>query len=172
MSAGSSPSVRTIDSPIGRLRIEVSNGRLNAIRFLDDGDRSAPDRSAGREDEVVLEAAVAQLSEYFAGERRDFDLPLTVLGGTTFQHQVWGRLRSVAFGTTSTYGQLAGAMGLTGHGSRAVGGANGRNPIPIVVPCHRVIGADGRLTGYAGGLERKQWLLAHERGEQPPPLPL
>ena len=165
-----SASTRTVDSPIGPLRIEVGEGRLHAIVFCDADSRPVPERAATPEDQQVLDATAAQLAEYFAGERRDFDLPLKVRGGTTFQHQVWGSLRRIPWGTTSSYGQLAGGLGLTGHGSRAVGAANGRNPIPIVVPCHRVIGADGSLTGYAGGLERKQWLLAHERGEQPLPL--
>ncbi|QWC85450.1 methylated-DNA--[protein]-cysteine S-methyltransferase [Nocardioidaceae bacterium] len=163
-------STRTVDSPIGPLRLEVSDARLNAVVFVDADAPVVGDSSSSPADEQVLGLAATQLAEYFAGERRDFDLPLTVLAGTTFQHQVWGHLRRIAYGETSSYGRLAGALGLTGHGSRAVGGANGRNPLPVVVPCHRVIGADGSITGYAGGVARKQWLLAHERGEAPAPL--
>ncbi len=101
-----------------------------------------------------------QLSEYFAGSRRTFELPLR-LQGTAFQQTVWRRLTEIPYGDTWSYGQLAARIGKPGA-SRAVGLANGRNPIAILVPCHRVIGADGSLTGYGGGLERKQWLLAHE----------
>ena len=165
-----SDSIRTMESPIGRLRLEAAGGRLTAIVFADAQEAAARDRAASPEDEQLLDQAQAQLAEYFAGERRDFDLPLRVIEATQFQQQVWGSLRRIAYGSTSSYGELAGSLGLTGHGSRAVGAANGRNPLPIVVPCHRVIGADGSLTGYAGGLERKQWLLAHEGGDMPLPL--
>jgi methylated-DNA-[protein]-cysteine S-methyltransferase len=107
-----------------------------------------------------LPAAARQLKEYFAGKRREFALPLR-LDGTEFQQRVWGELTKIPFGETRSYGQLAKRLN-NPNGSRAVGLANGRNPIAIIVPCHRVIGADGSLTGYGGGLPRKRWLLAHE----------
>ena len=107
-----------------------------------------------------LAAASAQLSEYFAGRRRNFDVPLAA-AGTDFQRRVWNELTQIEFGTTLSYGALAQRLGNPGA-SRAVGLANGSNPISIIVPCHRVIGANGSLTGYGGGLERKQWLLQHE----------
>jgi methylated-DNA-[protein]-cysteine S-methyltransferase len=107
-----------------------------------------------------LAATVVQLNEYFNGGRREFDLPL-YFEGTTFQRRVWQELTEIPYGETWSYGQLARRIGKP-SASRAVGLANGRNPISILVPCHRVIGADGSLTGYGGGLERKRWLLAHE----------
>jgi methylated-DNA-[protein]-cysteine S-methyltransferase len=109
----------------------------------------------------VIERATAQLGEYFAGERTAFDLPLTT-AGSRLQELVWAALRVVPFGTTTTYGQIAGGLGLGPGAARAVGTANGRNPLSIIVPCHRVIGASGALTGYAGGLEAKRRLLTHE----------
>jgi methylated-DNA-[protein]-cysteine S-methyltransferase len=112
-------------------------------------------------DDGVLAEARAQLSAYFAGERTTFDLPLAPVG-TPFQQRVWGELRRIPYAETVSYGELANRLGSPGA-SRAVGLANGRNPIAIVVPCHRVIGADGTLTGYAGGLERKRALLDLER---------
>ena len=109
----------------------------------------------------VLASAAEQLAAYFAGELRVFDLPLGA-EGTGFQRLVWRALDTIPFGETRTYGAIAHAIGRP-SASRAVGAANGRNPISIIVPCHRVIGASGELTGYAGGVEMKQWLLAHER---------
>ncbi len=106
-----------------------------------------------------------QLDEYFAGDRQSFDLPLEPIG-TSFQQQVWQLLRQIPYGQTCSYGDLAQQLGLPG-GARAVGAANGRNPLSIVVPCHRVIAASGCLTGYAGGLDRKQWLLHHEQKFSP-----
>jgi len=101
------------------------------------------------------------LAEYFARQRREFELPLQPRG-TDFQHKVWTQLQEINYGETATYGQVAQRLGMTQAASRAVGLANGRNPIPIVIPCHRVIGSDGSLTGYAGGVERKQILLELE----------
>jgi methylated-DNA-[protein]-cysteine S-methyltransferase len=109
-----------------------------------------------------LTAAVAQLTAYFARERRDFDLPLAP-NGTDFQQRVWKQLQAIGYGETASYGEVARGLGMTNAASRAVGLANGRNPIPIVIPCHRVIGADGSLTGYAGGVDRKQLLLELEQ---------
>jgi methylated-DNA-[protein]-cysteine S-methyltransferase len=108
----------------------------------------------------ALPRTARQLEEYFAGARRDFDLPMR-FAGTDFQRLVWKHLTDIRYGETLSYGELARRIG-NPNASRAVGLANGRNPIPILVPCHRVIGADGSLTGYGGGLERKRWLLAHE----------
>jgi methylated-DNA-[protein]-cysteine S-methyltransferase len=109
----------------------------------------------------VIDRAAAQLDEYFAGERTAFDLPLAT-AGSRLQELVWAALRVVPFGTTTTYGQIATRLGLGPAAARAVGTANGRNPLSIIVPCHRVIGASGSLIGYAGGLEAKRRLLAHE----------
>jgi O-6-methylguanine DNA methyltransferase len=116
-----------------------------------------------------LRAAAEQLDQYFAGARRRFDLPLD-LPGTPFQQRVWQALSEIPFGETLSYGQLAARIGKPGA-ARAVGLANNRNPISIIVPCHRVIGADGSLTGYGGGLDRKRWLLAHEAGGDPGLMP-
>jgi len=149
-----------MDSPVGELRIVEEGGAITAIHFLPDDDRPT---TGGRDDtRPVLVEAVRQLRAYFAGELEEFDLPLAP-GGTPFQAKVWEQLRTIPYGETLTYGQIAQRLGLTGHGSRAVGLANGRNPIPVVVPCHRVVGANGTLTGYAGGLPRKQTLLELEQ---------
>ncbi|MGH2866222.1 MAG: methylated-DNA--[protein]-cysteine S-methyltransferase [Solirubrobacteraceae bacterium] len=109
----------------------------------------------------VIARATAQLGGYFAGERTAFDLPLAT-AGSPLQERVWAALRAVPYGTTTTYGQIAGGLGLGQAAARAVGSANGRNPLAIIVPCHRVIGASGSLVGYAGGLEAKRRLLTHE----------
>ncbi|NYD42466.1 methylated-DNA--[protein]-cysteine S-methyltransferase [Nocardioides panaciterrulae] len=149
-----------MDSPVGELRLVEEEGAITAIHFAPDEARAD---DGGREDtRPVLVEAVRQLRAYFAGELEEFDLPLAP-AGTPFQAKVWEQLRTIPYGETLTYGQIALRLGLTGHGSRAVGLANGRNPIPIVVPCHRVIGANGTLTGYAGGLARKQTLLELEQ---------
>lgn len=145
-----------IDSPIGELRLVAQDAALTAIEFSP----FVADRPVGErvDDDPVLLACASQLGEYFAGERREFDLPLAP-AGTEFQHQVWEQLREIAWGATASYGEIAHRLGRTNAASRAVGLANGRNPIPVVIPCHRVVGADGTLTGYAGGLARKQILL-------------
>jgi methylated-DNA-[protein]-cysteine S-methyltransferase len=109
----------------------------------------------------VLQQAALELGQYFMGQRRDFETPLR-LDGTEFQQRVWQALRAIPYGEQRSYGQLAAAIGLPSQASRAVGTANGRNPLSIFIPCHRVVGADGKLTGYAGGVEVKRWLLAHE----------
>ena len=114
------------------------------------------------EHDPLLDEAARQLSEYFAGDRTEFDLPLRPIG-TEFQQRVWRALCDIPFGHTWSYGELAAHIG-SPTASRAVGLANGRNPISIVIPCHRVIGANGSMTGYGGGIERKRWLLAHESG--------
>ena len=111
----------------------------------------------------LLLEAVRQLRAYFAGELKEFDLPVDPQG-TAVQRSVWEQLRKIGYGETASYGEIARRLGMTGAASRAVGLANGRNPIPIVIPCHRVVGAKGTLTGYAGGIERKQTLLDLEQG--------
>jgi methylated-DNA-[protein]-cysteine S-methyltransferase len=150
-----------LESPIGRLLLSTDGVALTGLymdvpsRNFEPGADWALDPSAG-----PLPAAARQLNEYFAGSRRDFDLPLR-MQGTEFQQRVWRRLTEIRYGETWSYGELAKRVG-NANASRAVGLANGSNPISIVVPCHRVIGANGSLTGYGGGLERKRWLLAHE----------
>jgi methylated-DNA-[protein]-cysteine S-methyltransferase len=123
------------------------------------GGRPLGDRDDG---DPLLREVVRQLAAYFARELKDFDLPLAPRG-SDFQQRVWGELQEIGWGETASYGQVAHRLGLTNAASRAVGLANGRNPIPIVIPCHRVIGANGTLTGYAGGLDRKQLLLSLEQ---------
>ena len=145
-------------SPIGRLELVEAAGALVAIRFDAPADGApGPERGGS----PVLTEAHRQLAEYFAGERRVFALPLRP-SGTEFQRRVWEVLATVPWGTTTTYGALAARLGLPPGASRAVGAANGANPLPVVLPCHRVVGSDGRLTGYAGGLERKAALLRLE----------
>lgn len=149
------------DSPVGRLML-VSDGTALTGLYLDDH-AGGPQPEAGWQHDpsaLPFPATVAQLSAYFAGERRTFDLPLA-LAGTDFQRRVWAELCHIPFGTTISYGALARRVG-NPNGSRAVGLANGRNPVAIIVPCHRVIGSNGQLVGYGGGLARKQALLAFE----------
>jgi methylated-DNA-[protein]-cysteine S-methyltransferase len=149
-----------VPSPVGELLLA---GDGEALRFLFMGrdHRHAPAvGEAWRRDDDAYGPARAQLVEYFAGERTAFDLVLEPCG-TSWQQRVWAALREIPYGETRSYGELAAAVGAPGS-ARAVGHANGRNPVSIVVPCHRVVGADGRLTGYGGGLERKRALLAHE----------
>ncbi|GAA1921841.1 methylated-DNA--[protein]-cysteine S-methyltransferase [Nocardioides hwasunensis] len=150
-------------SPIGDLRIVERDGSIVAIEFSP-FTPPADGRPLGarQDDEPLLVEAVRQLTAYFARELTVFDLPLAAVG-TDFQHRVWEQLEKIDYGETASYGEIAGKLGMTNAASRAVGLANGRNPIPIVVPCHRVIGANGTLTGYAGGLERKQQLLELEQ---------
>lgn len=155
----------TMPSPVGPLLLvgerEGTGVRLTALHLGDEWDLPAP--GAGWEEDPAAFAEVRrQLAEYFAGRRTAFDLPLAP-AGTPFQLRVWEELRRVPAGTTVSYGELAARAGRPGA-ARAVGGALNRNPIGIVVPCHRVVGADGTLTGYAGGLGRKQVLLDLERG--------
>jgi methylated-DNA-[protein]-cysteine S-methyltransferase len=153
-----------IDSPIGPLTLIAENGRLAGVHM--EITRYEPDAAAlGAEvdcdDEPVLAAAARQLDAYFDGELTDFDLPLS-LDGSLFQRTVWAALQDIPYGETISYGELARRIGQP-SASRAVGLANGRNPVSIVVPCHRVIGADGSLTGYGGGMDRKRFLLALEQ---------
>jgi methylated-DNA-[protein]-cysteine S-methyltransferase len=154
----------TVDSPVGPLTLIARDGSLCALHMQDQ--RHAPARSPEwREDDRPFADAVAQLRAYFAGALTHFDLPLAV-DGTPFQRRVWAALREIPYGQTISYGELARRVGRPGA-ARAVGLANGRNPVGIIVPCHRVIGADGSMTGYGGGLERKTWLLQHEAAHRP-----
>jgi methylated-DNA-[protein]-cysteine S-methyltransferase len=151
-----------LESPIGRLMLTSNGGALTGL-FMEPSRKKVPQPAEGWVEDLSvapLAATVVQLNEYFNGGRREFDLPL-YFEGTTFQRRVWQELTEIPYGETWSYGQLARRIGKP-SASRAVGLANGRNPISILVPCHRVIGADGSLTGYGGGLERKRWLLAHE----------
>lgn len=150
---------RWIDSPIGGLLLSSAAGLVTAIGF-DARAEDAADGSPGTDE--VLDAAEAQLAEYFAGERREFDLPLAN-DGLEFHQKVWRELRTIPYGQTRSYGDIARQLGYDSVVSRAVGAACGANPLPIVVPCHRVVAADGGLTGYAGGIERKRFLLDLER---------
>jgi len=147
-----------MDSPVGELRIVEQGGAIVAIEFSPFTDVDGRPRGDRDDTQPVLVETVRQLRAYFDRDLKEFDLPLAPVG-TDFQARVWDQLREIGYGETASYGQIAGRLGLTGHGARAVGLANGRNPIPIVIPCHRVVGANGTLTGYAGGLERKQTLL-------------
>ena len=141
---------------LGLIRLSASDAGLTEIAFVMEEDEPARPNAHP-------EQARKQLAEYFAGRRRTFVLPLAPKG-TDFQRRVWQALADIPYGETRCYAEIAEQLDCKG-GQRAVGAANGRNPLAIVVPCHRVIGSNGRLTGYAGGIDRKQWLLAHESGE-------
>jgi methylated-DNA-[protein]-cysteine S-methyltransferase len=174
----------SMPSPIGELRIVEHRGSIVAIDFVGEMPEGAAGvaqpsqttasmaiaaaRADGRplgdrtDTNALLGEAVVQLEAYFARELKEFDLPVEPVG-TPFQVKVWQELRRIGYGETASYGEIAGRLGMTGHAARAVGLANGRNPVPIVVPCHRVVGAAGALTGYGGGLPRKQYLLELEQ---------
>jgi methylated-DNA-[protein]-cysteine S-methyltransferase len=160
---------RTIDSEIGPLTLAGDDGTL--IHLWMDNQRHLPPlpRNWVRDD-TAFPDVVEQLEAYFAGELKDFDVSLR-LEGTEFQRRVWAALREIPYGETWSYGQLAAHIGQP-TASRAVGMANGRNPVAIIVPCHRVIGAGGSLTGYGGGLDRKRILLDLEQGHRQPTLTL
>ncbi len=146
----------TVPTSVGDLLLVAVDGALVKAHFAP---YEVPDVPEAPDEPVLVEAA-RQISEHFAGLRTDFDLPLDP-PGTAFQRRVWDELRRIPYGTTTTYGELAARLG-DPKCVRAVGLANGRNPLAVVVPCHRVIGSDGKLRGYAGGIERKQQLLALE----------
>ena len=150
-------------SPIGPLELRAEGGALTGLHFHDEAPPPTPDNG---ESVPVLVEARRQLEEYFAGDRHEFDLPLAGVG-TAFQQRVWDELKEIPFGETASYGEIAQRLGMPPGASRAVGLANGSNPLAIVVPCHRVIGADGSLTGYAGGLDRKRFLLGLESSMAP-----
>lgn len=150
-------------SPIGDLTLVAEGDALVGLHM--DARKHAPDADGlGQRDDAWFADVVAQLGEYFAGERQVFDLPLAPRG-EAWQQEVWALLREIPYGETRSYGDLARQLGDVNL-SQAVGAANGRNPIGIIVPCHRVIGADGSLVGYAGGLDRKRFLLALEESEE------
>lgn len=155
---------KTMPSPVGELTLVASDQGLAAVLWQDDDpDRVRLEAREERPDHPVLREAERQLGEYFAGERQAFELPLH-FHGTDFQKRVWAQLLLIPFGETRSYGEIARALGQP-SASRAVGAANGKNPISIVAPCHRVIGTNGALTGFAGGLAAKQKLLALEGSE-------
>lgn len=143
-------------SPLGSLQLKAEEKGLTAISYYDG---NAPELSSGHQ-HPILKKTIDQLDKYFEGTRKTFDIPL-VLKGTNFQQKVWEQLQQIPYGQTITYSALAKRLG-DPQKARAVAGANGLNPIPIIIPCHRVIGADNKLTGYSGGIERKQFLLQLE----------
>ncbi|MBV9353698.1 MAG: methylated-DNA--[protein]-cysteine S-methyltransferase [Mycobacterium sp.] len=159
---------RTIDSPIGPLTLAGHGTALTNLRMVEQ--TYEPSRADWEPDNEAFPDAVDQLEAYFAGERTEFDLQLD-LHGSQFQRQVWNALLTIPYGQTRSYGEIAEQIGATGA-ARAVGLANGRNPIAIIVPCHRVIGAGGSLTGYGGGLDRKRTLLQLEKRRMPQNLTL
>jgi methylated-DNA-[protein]-cysteine S-methyltransferase len=150
-----------MDSPVGPLTLVAHDGVLCGLYMAEQRHRPAEEIFGPRDDRLT-HAAIDQLTAYFAGELKDFDLPLA-LHGTEFQRRVWTELNTIPYGETTTYGELAQRLG-SPSAARAVGLANGKNPISIIVPCHRVVGSTGNLTGYGGGLPRKRYLLAFEKG--------
>ncbi len=151
-----------IDSPVGRLLIAGDAAGLRQVLFAEGRSEVQP-QADWVEDAAPLAESIRQLRAYFAGELRQFDVPLAP-EGTPFQRRVWQELLKIPYGETISYGELARRLG-NASASRAVGLANGANPISIIIPCHRVIGSNGKLTGYGGGLKNKEWLLSLERGQ-------
>jgi methylated-DNA-[protein]-cysteine S-methyltransferase len=147
---------RAVVTPIGTLGLTGSDAGLSRVLWSAKGMQGAPRRSC-----AVLDDTASQLEAYFAGELIEFDLPLD-LGGTEFQRNCWLALATIPYGQTVSYGEQARRLGLGPDAARAVGAANGQNPLPLVLPCHRVIGANGSLTGFGGGLHLKRFLLEHE----------
>jgi methylated-DNA-[protein]-cysteine S-methyltransferase len=150
------PSIMTVESPVGPLSITVAEGALRSLHL----DGASEAERGSRDDSAVLSSVVAQLDAYFEGTLHAFDVPLGG-DGTAFQRAVWDALTRIPYGTVASYGEVARRVGKP-SAARAVGAANHNNPIAIIVPCHRVVGANGSLTGYAGGVWRKEWLLKHE----------
>lgn len=150
----------TIDSPIGPLLLTGDKDRLTGLHMMGAHDYGEL-MTARSEDRTVFASAISQLEEYFAGSRTEFDLKLDAQG-TEFQTAVWNALCDIPYAQTRSYGEVATAIG-NSKAPRAVGMANNRNPIAVIIPCHRVIGASGSLVGYGGGLDRKVWLLEHEQ---------
>src|SRR3989442_13357289 len=147
-------------SPLGELVLTASDTALTGVYFPTSHPEAWLEGDGHRPASELLARARRQLTEYFVRSRTTFDLPLDP-PGTDFQRQVWDLLRTIPYGATTSYGELARRLGDV-RATRAVGAANGKNPIPIIVPCHRVLGANGALTGFGGGLDRKRWLLEHE----------
>jgi len=154
-----SPWTRDVPSPIGVIRLVASDAAL--VRVVLPGERGTPPATHETSDHPILSTAAAQIEAWFAGELRSFTVPLHA-SGTAFQHRVWDVLSTIPYGVTWSYADVAERIGQP-RAVRAVGAANGRNPLPIVVPCHRVIGRSGALTGFGGGLPAKVWLLDHEQ---------
>jgi len=152
-----------MDSPVGPLILVATDAGELAGLYMEQHRHQPPIETFGDRDDSALPAVAEQLTEYFEHGRTTFDVPLH-LAGTPFQQRVWTALQTIPYGETTTYGELARDLGLVPGASRAVGLANGKNPVSIIVPCHRVVGSTGNLTGYGGGLHRKQALLDHERG--------
>jgi methylated-DNA-[protein]-cysteine S-methyltransferase len=157
---------RTVNSPVGLLTLAGNGGRLMHLRMVDQ--TYEPSHHGWEADDYAFPDAVEQLEAYFAGDRTDFDLELSLVG-TQFQRRVWAALQTIPYGETRSYGEIAHQIGSPGA-FRAVGLANGHNPIGIIVPCHRVIGSNGSLTGYGGGLDRKRALLELEKSRTAPAL--
>lgn len=151
-----------VDSPVGPLTLVADDGALCGL-YMDLQRHRPPQEVFGEPDPSPFGEVVAQLAAYFAGDLKEFDLPMA-MAGTPFQRSVWAGLLEIPYGETTSYGELAQRLG-NPNASRAVGLANGKNPIGIIVPCHRVVGSTGSLTGYGGGIERKRQLLAFERGD-------
>lgn len=157
----------TLETPFGSMQLAVdTDGTLLEVWLPNRGGRTESREPFPSAALAGMRAAKSQLNEYFQGKRRDFDLPLDPRG-SAFEQLVWKRLYGIPYGTVTSYGAIAGELGLT-NGARAVGRANGSNPIPIIIPCHRVIGTNGELTGYGGGLPLKRALLEMERAIPPP----
>jgi len=156
-----------ISTPVGELLLTASDTALTGVYFPTSRRGPPPTQRADWMEDYgrgpaceILARTRQQLSEYFDGSRTTFELPLEALG-SAFEHRVWNAVRAIPYGVTTSYGELARRLGDV-TATRAVGAANGKNPIPIIVPCHRVVGAKGDLTGFGGGLDRKRWLLEHE----------
>lgn len=146
-------------SPIGILKLVCTQEYLEAISFTNERKEDSVDLSP------VLSTCIEQLDQYFRGKRENFDIPINFTCGTPFQQNIWKALQHVGYGETKSYKDIATCIG-NPKAVRAVGGANNKNPIVIVIPCHRVIGSNGKLVGFAGGLEKKEWLLTHEKGNK------
>lgn len=158
---------RMTESPVGRLTLAGRDGKLMHLRMVDQ--TYEPSHDGWEPDDAAFPDAVEQLGAYFAGDLTEFDVELD-LAGTVFQRRVWDALRTIPYGETRSYGEIAQQIGSPGA-ARAVGLANGHNPIGIIVPCHRVIGSNGSLTGYGGGLDRKKALLELEKSRIQPSIP-
>jgi methylated-DNA-[protein]-cysteine S-methyltransferase len=156
MSSNTTATIAYYSSPIGNMRLVTTDDALTLVSFHEDKTLS----STTEVDHPVLQQTIIQLQEYFNGSRKVFELPLSP-EGTAFQQKVWQELLKIEYAATITYLQLARRLGNV-KSIRAAASSNGKNPIAVIIPCHRVVGADGKLTGYAGGLHRKQWLLEHE----------
>lgn len=147
------------DSPIGPLKLICSSDSLESLSFtekLDENQKNLP---------KIVSTCKEQLDDYFSGKLKDFDIPINFTCGTSFQQDTWKALQNIGYGETKSYKDIATCIG-NPKAVRAVGGANNKNPIVIVIPCHRVIGSNGKLVGFAGGLDKKEWLLTHEKGNE------